>query len=372
MTDAPELRIEGKAYRGWTEISVGRALDQGCAEFTLSSAERWPGLDQPWRILPFSSVEIRLGDDLVLTGYVDRLAPVLAPGTADVRVQGRSKTADLVDCTPELAGTEFRRATLPAIARALAKPFGVEVIERADCGGPIALERIDRADTAWDTIERLCRMRAVLATDDPLGRLVLVRAGTARASTALVQGQNVLEASADLNVSKRYSRYIVLGQSGSAAAQDIAGDGDADDDEPAERAGAGAVTAVEGIAADPDVPRYRPRVLRADSNGTAADARARAVWAATTGRARALRAEAIVAGWRQADGRLWQVNELVQVTIPRLDLDRDMLVVAVDHSLTVRGGRRTRLTLIPPEALAPEPVAAPTGRGSWADVKPIA
>lgn len=377
--DVPQLSVDGRIYAGWTEVRVSRGMDRAAGDFTLSVAERWPGQAEDWPILTFAPVEIRFGADLVLTGYVDRVSPSLSAGGREVKVSGRSKTADLVDCTPVDVGTEFRRATLPAIARALAQPFGIEVVEEVPAGEPFALEAVERTDTAWATIERLARMRGVLATDDAAGRLVLTRTASRRASGALVQGRNVEAASAQINVVKRFSDYIVLSQQPGAAALDREGDGDTEDEEEAERPGAGSAPGIEAVARDPDVPRFRPRVLRAEGNGGAADARARAKWAASTARGQALQASVTVAGWRQPDGRLWQANELVKVVIPYLRLDHEMIIMEITHLLSPSSGRTTELTLCPPEALTPEPEAAParasgggaTAGGSWADVKPI-
>lgn len=364
MTDPVRMIVDGKVYAGWTDMRVSRGLDRCCADFTLSVGPRWPGLTADWLVLPFAAIEIALGDDTVLTGYADRFMPEISATSRDAKVSGRSKTCDLVDCTPEIGGTEFRRSTLPAVCRALCAPFKIEVVEAVDCGGTFALEAMERGDTAWQTIERLCRMRGVLACDDGRGRLVLTRAvPETRASGALVQGENVLTAQARLDGGKRFSRYIVLSQQPSAAALDREGDGDADDEAPEERPGGGASPAIGATAEDPDVPRYRPRVIRAEGNGGAADAQARARWAAATARAKSVTADVTVQGWRQPDGRLWQAGEIVPVRIPYLALDRDMAVLEVSYLLGVKAGRTTELVLTPPEALLPEPLKA-SGTGS--------
>lgn len=377
MTDVPELLVDGRIYAGWTELRVSRAMDQAAADFDLRVSERWPGRMDPWRIQPFAPVVLRFGGDVVLTGYVDVAAPEADATMHRVRIIGRSKTADLVDCTPELAGAEFRGATLPAIARALAAPFGVQVVEEAPAGAPFGVEAKDRTDTAWRTIERLARLRGVLAHDDEEGRLVLTRAGARRAAGELEMGRNIVAASARLDGSKRFSRYVVLSQrqTGAAVARD--GDGDTEDDDTDERPNAGVQVSVAGVAEDTGVPRYRPRILRSEGSGDAAFARARAVWAATSARGKALQADITVPGWRQADGRLWRLNERVKVRADWLRLDHELLVVGVEFTLGEEG-RRTVLTLTPPEAMTPEPAEEPRrpsggggGGGSWADVVPI-
>lgn len=347
----PSLLVDGLIYSGWTELRVTRSLERAAADFDIALTERWMGLDEPWRLVPFTPVELLIDDDTLITGYIDAIAPSLSFGNHAVRIAGRSKTADLVDCTPILRGTEFRRSTLPAIARALASPFGVDVVEDADAGAPFALEAFDRGDTAWDTIERLARMRGVLATDDERGRLVLTRAASGRSSGRLVQGENVEDASAELDGSKRFSHYHVLMQQPSAAALDP------DAEAPGEQPFGRDQPAIEASAADPEVPRYRPRIIRAEGDGGQEDARRRALWAAAVGRGRGMRAAVTVPGWRQPDGRLWKVNELVDVFIPFLQLDHEMVIVEATFTLAMKEGRRTRLVVTLPEALTPEPIA---------------
>lgn len=372
--DAVTLLVGGSIYGGWTEFRVTRSMDRAAGDFDLTVSERWPGREEAWRIQPFAEVEIRLGADPVLRGYVDVVEPETDAKTHRVRIRGRSKTCDLVDCTPELPGTEFRGSTLPAIARALAQPFGIEVVSDAPDGAPFGVEAKEKTDTAWRTIERLGRLRGVICHDDEQGRLVLTRAGERRAAGSLELGRNLIAASARIDVSKRFSRYVSMTQRQTGAAVSRDGDGDTTDGDEAERPNAGVQVSVTGNATDPDVPRYRPKIFRAEGSGDDAFARARAVWAAATARAKSLQVEATVQGWRKADGALWRLNELVKIKADWLRLDHDLLVIGTEFTLG-QDGRRAVLTLTPREALLPEPLKpARSGRsgrgggGSWADV----
>lgn len=353
--DQVELLVGGRVYAGWTDLRVTRAMDRVAGDFSLSVSERWPGQSDPWRILPYDAIELRLGGDVILTGYVDSIEPDIDASRHTVRIAGRSKTGQLVDCTPELSGTEFRGSSLPAIARALAAPFGVQVVVNVPDGRPFGVEAADPTNSAWQTIERLARLRGVLAHDDEQGRLVLSRAGTARAAGTLELGRNMLSASARLSGAKRFSRYITLAQRQTAAAVARDNDGDASDSEEAQRPAAGVQVGVRGVAIDPGVPLYRPSVMRAEGAQDPASAHERALWAAATARARALQATVRVQGWRAADRRLWKLNELVHVRAPALRLDHDLLIIEAEFTLN-DAGRVTELTLVPPDALLPEPL----------------
>lgn len=354
MNETLDLVIGQRVFSGWTGLRVTRELERMASDFDIEAAGIWPGDDAP--VMPFDPVVIRLGGVIVLTGYVDEVAPSLDATTHAIRIAGRSKTADLIDCTPELRGSELRGATLEAVARALAAPFGIEVVSRVDAGDPLLSEAmLDKGETAFDAIERLCRLRGVLATDGPAGELIITRAGDTRAVDTIEEGRNILSGKVSLRGDKRFSRYIVQAQRQTAAAASASGDGDDADADPAERPNAGVAVSVLGLAEDPEVPRYRPRIIKAEAAMNAAQARERAVWAATTARAASLRGQIVVQGWLQSDGQPWLLNQLVGVQAPTLLMSGEFLIAGVSYGLDVRTGRTTELTLGPPEAWTPEP-----------------
>ena len=213
---------------------------------------------------------------------------------------------------------------------------------------------MQRGDTAFAMIERLARQRELLVFDDVNGNLVLGTLGTQVAAGALIEGQNIVEASGSL-LAQRYSIYTIRSQTGMTT-----GDEDVDPD-------------VLGQATDPGVPRYRPWTKIAESALTAAQAQKRADWQYRQRLAACVQAQVKVKGWRQPDNSLWQVNQLVTVTSPRLAINRQMLVGALTFSLTEHG-RFTELTLEPPEAFSPEPPKPVKGKGNndvWAGLKPV-
>ena len=357
MTDDLTLTVNGRVYGGWTEASVTRSITQMAGSFNIAVSERWFGQDRAWAIEPWSAVQVRIGDDLILSGYVDDYQPSYGPAAHSVRVLGRSKTADLVDCSPEIDGGQFKGYKLDAIARAVCNLFGLGVVVQADMGDGFPAATIERAETAYEFLERLCRLRGVFATDDETGNLVLTRAGTTRASGSLREGDNILSASAKLSVAKRFSKYVVRTQHGVTADWDQV------------------VTDVMGASTDGGCPRYRPHVAMGESQLTPAQASARARWQAVYATARGLQASVTLQGWRQPDGSPWRVNQIVPVVSPMLGLDRELLTAAVTTSLKDGEGRRTRLTLGPVEGYTPDPVQVQKTKGdgvsTWNDVQKV-
>ncbi len=362
-----EISVGGKRFNTWTSISVSREITKMATEFDLGVTEAeagalFPSSEEVWQIPVFSPCEIRLRGELVLTGYVDVAYPSYTGRTKTVRIVGRSKTCDLVDCSSELP-TEFRASTLSAIARAVCAPFGIQVVDQAPIGEPFPLAAMEPTETAFQFIERLCRLRGVLATDDPQGRLVLTRAGDKKAAGALWQGDNILACRVRHNVSKRFSKYLFKGQAPTSAAVSYPGLA-GEPEGPLQQPNGGAQTAVLGTATDPNVPRYRPRIFVAEQALTGAGARERALWQASHAAGQSTKALITVRGWQQEDGRLWAINEVIPVLSPWARLDHDLLISGVTFTIDSEEGRVTELELGPVGGFTPEPVKVKRQKGA--------
>ena len=115
MTDAVNavrLLVNGTEYGGWKSVRIAAGIERQARDFDLDVTDRWPGQTEiPRRIQPGDPCQVFIGDDLVLTGYVDA-TPIRYDGkSVTVGVKGRSKTADLVDCCPMPSGN----STAPAL-----------------------------------------------------------------------------------------------------------------------------------------------------------------------------------------------------------------------------------------------------------------
>jgi prophage tail gpP-like protein len=358
--DIPTLTIDGMIYAGWTELRVTRALLRCAGDFDIAVSERWGGQDAPWVIAPYSKVVVSLGNDPVLTGYVDGYAPNFDAKSHGVRITGRSRTEDLIDCKPDIASGQFAGYTLDAIARALGVLFDIEVVIETDAAAEVVADaKMERSETAFTFLERLCRLAGVLLCDDALGRLVLTQAGATRANGAIVQGDNILHATGQVNVHKRFSTYIVKGQHGVGGAKGggldlsaLSGPG------PSHYAGKASGVVQTGQVAHADdlgVPRYRPHVSLAESQMSQAQMQLRANWQRAYAYGQSVKMHVTVQGWRQPDGTLWTLNQLVPLTSSYLGIDADLLAAEIEYLLRPHDGRTTRLLLGPIEGYTPDP-----------------
>jgi prophage tail gpP-like protein len=348
------LRVNGADYGGWTTARVTRGIESIAGSFELSVSDRWAGQATPWPIGEEDECKLLLGDDVVLTGHVDRRSLAYGPEEHALSVSGRDRTGLLVDCSAALSTWEFLGVPLLTMAKRLAEPFGVEVKLQAGLSlpKPLAKLTVDPGDSAFDALERACRMAGVLPVSDGQGGLLLTRAGSGRAKTSLVEGKNILAASADYDASGRFYRYLVLGQH--QGTDELSGK---------------SAAAVAGEAKDMNVTRTsRVLLVRPEGAVTTAYAKQRAAWEAAVRAARGDAVTVTVQGWTQGDGTLWPVNALVHLQSPLLGVDGDMLITQAAHSLDDNGGTTTQLSLKRPDAFLPEPTITKASTTSWKEL----
>ena len=409
------LVVGGQEYGGWKSVKVEAGIERQARSFDLEVTDRWPGQTTvPRRIRPFDACQVFIGDDLVLTGYVDA-TPIRYDGrTVTVSVRGRSKTADLVDCSPvdlgkasssASAGSSnpwsnsvgkvsssarvvsaaatgvngWRNAKLETIAAALAVPYGVRVLAEIDTGAPLPEHQVQVGETVFESIDRMMRIRHVLSTDNANGDLVFIDAGSAgKARSALELGANILDGACDLDFKDVFSRYVVKGQRAGTDDDfgEHANEAEGDDDDQAEFEGGTNDTGapVTESVDDARSKRMRLKVFKqcghAD-DGTCAD---QALYERAHRAAKALETTYTVAGWRQADGSLWVHNQLVRVRDPLIDFDQEMLIAEVHYELDA-SGLRTQLRVGPVDGYRSKAARAAKGgkvkkggANTWSDV----
>jgi prophage tail gpP-like protein len=218
--DAEELTIKtgGQILSGWTRVAVSRGVEMLPSHFDIELTELYPGQASKAVVDPGATCTVYLGADLVLTGYIDRYMPHYDKETHRVRIAGRSKTEDMVDCsidTETLKSWQVTAATIGGAAKILVQPYGIDV-ELPDGDKPLPVEDyfpIAPGMTAYQLIEEMARAVGFLVWDDADGNLVLSNGGTGgRAGSALVEGQNIEFGDAMHTMDQRFSRYVVAAQ----------------------------------------------------------------------------------------------------------------------------------------------------------------
>ena len=340
MEDDITLRVNGLSISGWDSIRITRGIERLPSDFDIALTERFPGEANALIVHPGDSCQVMIGSDLVITGYVDRFVPEYEAGRHSIRIMGRSKCCDLVDCSAEWPNSQISGSSALGIAQKLAQPYGISVA--SDVSGMPAIPQFNLmlGETAWEVIEQITRYSALLAYDMADGSLFLTRASTTQAASGFTEGQNVQEASAQFSMDQRFSDYV-----GVRLGLDVLGD-----------TGNGGNISAE--VTDPNTTRHRMRIIVCEQTLAGLNiAKQRVVWEMNrrAGHCKELRVK--TDSWRDNGGSLWAPNTLVPVSLPGLKMPNETLLIGeVTYLRDDQSGTTCDLVLMPPDAFSPEPI----------------
>jgi len=333
MSDASalQLKIGGQVYGGWKSIELTRSIDTMAGAFEVETTDRWPGQPDQWAIKTGDAAIFLVDGELELTGWVDEVEPEIDKDHHLIRVRGRGRTGDLVDCSALNSPGHWIGRKLEQIVADLCAPFGIKVTASADTGAAFAHFAIQQGEAVKDAIDRLVQQRGVLPIETPSGDLEIASPAATRAAGQLALGVNCW-GKAKHSALERFSQYVVKGQRqgndhdhGTTVAQ------------------------VTGQASDPQVTRYRPLMIMAEDQATGISAQMRATFAATVRAGRAQSGELTTPGFRDAAGALWRQNTVVPVSAADLGLTDDLLINQV-RLLAGDKGSLTEIHVTRPEA----------------------
>lgn len=352
------LKVDDQHYGGWTSVRIGRSIESISGLFELTVTERWPEHPSRRAVRAGDACAVSLGEETVITGYVDEVNIDYDAAQHSVTVRGRDRTADLVDCSAETVA--FQQQSLGQMADHLVRPFGIPLEITTDIGAAFRSFGTQESETVFEFLERAARHRGVLLLSDGLGGLKIARPSKQRLPVALALGANILSARGQFSLRDRYRTYIVKGsQQGSDTVSGEAAS------EPTAR--------VE----DKEAREGRQLVILAEDQADIQTCGDRAKWERNVRLGRGTTIAYTAQGWthsplRQAQGsgqapggtHLWPVNRLLRVRDPWMGINMDLLIASVAYVLDERG-TVTELTLVRPEAFDLVAIPEPTAEESW-------
>lgn len=324
------LRTDGQRHGGWKNARVRLGLQQMADSFEVSITEKW-GEAKRRPIRTSQAFGLEIDGEPVITGHIDDVLPAYDSKSHELVVKGRSKTADLVDCSGTGQPIETARTVLQ-VARQLARPLDVEVVAEVDVGAPIRNLEIEPGQTYGEALAQVASYRALILVADALGRLVITRPPRGRLSTALVLGENIRRASGRFSDRDRFSDVIVQGQS--VASDEVWGE---------------TASEPEGRAKDKAVGRYRPTLVVCDTGVDRSSCKQRADWEVRRRWGESRGVTYTVAGWRHAEG-VWRPGYLVPVYDPWLNLDGVEWLITEVQLILDEQGERAEIRVAPPSS----------------------
>lgn len=338
MADDLTITASGGAISGWEEIEVTLRLESFPNSFEIAMSSPTGALLAKCG----DECTVKLGDDLVITGYVDQDFNSGDAGTHELRLVGRGKTQDLVDCSAEWPPGQLVQGTALDIATKLCQPYGItaKLGDGADAGPQVTPWALNYGDTAADIIQRVARNAGLLAYEDQNGQLILGVAGSATAASGIAYGDNVQSWSVQNSMNERYSEMVCCSLS-MAAWGDLPGSDFFD------------------IEKDPNVPRHRRRdiVLENVAEDPQAFTIKKAKWEIARRAGRGDMVTAVLDSWRDKDGKLWMPNTLVDVDVPGIRGDKTLCIGQVTFRKTNESGTTAEIVAMPKYAFLPEPLS---------------
>jgi prophage tail gpP-like protein len=348
-SDTLTLTVGGHVLSGWQRVTVTRPLAAIPAAFDLQVTEKFPSTPDI-DIKAGAPCTVQIGADLVLTGYVDRYSASISRAEHTIRVNGRSKSQDLVDCSAVFGdinkpGFQVVNSNTLAIAKGLAAPYSIDVQSSAGDGVTIPQFNINLGESPWDIIDRVTRYSQMLVYDQPDGSIMLAAVGKDSMASGVSIGPqgNCESGQVALSMDGRFSEYeghltsiLTFGTDAGIATPDVG-----------------------KIVRDEGVPRFRKRYVISEQSVLGVFiVNDRAVWEMNRRMGQSYQLDAVVDSWRDSAGKLWQPNMLIPISAPVLKLSDVSYIIASVSYVRDEYGQHADLRLMPREAFFVEPVGS--------------
>lgn len=349
--DQVEVFLPAGKLIGWKSVEVVRTIESVAHGFALTMSEL--ELDDPARriLKRGDAIEIRIGGEPMVKGYIWKLAPNYSPGNHGIQVTGWDVTADLQKCSNK--EPLHVPARLENLVANVCKPFGIPVSVDVDTGAPFQNFTPEIGASADSVIDKLCRYRGVLRVSDGKGGLLITLPGADPPATSLKLGDNILAGGAVYDDTDRYQEITL-------ETQRSTGWGGIDE---------GKSLTVTATDPNMDAGRYLPLIdIPTDPPDGVIALEALLRREINLRAARSQRLTYTVKGWRHNGdaGPLWNPGELVTIDDPWLAVKQAMLLATATFIFGKRK-RRTKLQFMRPEAFDLRELEAPddTGLDTW-------
>lgn len=357
----------GQQISGWKSVRITRGIERMPGDFDIEVTEKYPGDVAKAIIQPGFPCTVKIGTDTVITGYVDKYIPSIDDDSHTIRICGRSKCQDLVDCSAIWSSGQITGANAYQIAQKLAQPYGIDVVLQEGTPLPAVPQmQLMYPQSPADIIHNACGNSALLYYDDQYGNLMLSQVGTVKAASGFDEKRNVQRASMVFSMDQRF-RYINVRLQSMANLTDAGNKGstifpaDSSVSLPYDAKGVLELDQVTGKIADEGITRFRNKNIICDYPGIVVGSlpypELRWNWESKRRMGRSFKLDVTIDSWRDAAGILWTPNTLVPVNIPSCRIFDVLYVISeVTFMRDEQRGTTARITALPPDAFNVEPI----------------
>jgi prophage tail gpP-like protein len=341
------LTDDGLMLTGWKAVRISRSIEVATSSFELSCSADANTLKLISK--EGAPVKISIGDDVVLSGFIETIEHTLAPRTHLITLSGRGKLADLVDCSCRIDKV-YANTSLEALCTAIAMPYSVDVFVPPN-GTQAILDKlpvlprqiVSITETAWEVIERYARYCGMLVFESEEGELTISTAGTELGGSGIALGQNVEAIVCTKTTLGTFSTFNAVLSAYSAGA----------DDEGVTN------LPVVTVVAKNNTGRLRPTYFVSEQSAT--DRRfveKRVNWMASRAYGRSRRVRALVDSWRDASGSPWIPNTNYPVSADTVGIPENTILLLAEVTFILdKLGTHAELVFGPRQGFLPEPIA---------------
>jgi prophage tail gpP-like protein len=336
-----KLEVDSKEYEQFTSATTTIRLDALSNTFTFeaTSSEGEP--------LPFTGGEpcrVLVDGEAVLTGRIEVVTVDYSSSSHTISIQGRDKTADIVDSTLDAISDLRAPISLKQIIERVLQQLqlDIEVIENITIDQFNPAEDVaspEPGENAFEFIEKYARKRQVLLTSDGDGNIVITRSTAQTENVAIRniigdQTNNIISSSVSYDVTGRYTRYkmssglnpVSLNNAGSTTIESI--------------------VSQNGTSTDTEVQEFtnsRQFILVPDNPYSDSENDTRALWEARIRKSRGKVYSVNLDGYRDTNGNLWTINKLYTVNDEFAAIDSQMLSNTITFTFDLQSGRQTTI-----------------------------
>jgi len=347
--------VGSNQFQGWQTVSISKSCETMPNSWSVTASAEFLQGAALAGTAPGQSCKIRIGSDLVITGWIDRRSIAVDAHNHVVTISGRGITRNLVDCSVDLVHDVVLRGgqlTCPNIldmAQKLCKSYGITARSAvSDLGPAIPGYQVAYGDTPYSIIETVARYAGFLVYEDSFGALVLDQVGTRSHASGFSMPGNIEALNAEQNVDRRYSEYIVVwfGIDQLFELNNLGNRRTLPRLDPTLGEFRLKLIVSEQIAAAPN------QALQPVANNLVAERRRDWEYSRRLGRSQAV--SITCDSWRDDAGVLWQPNWLAPIGAPAAGIG-DKWIIGSVHYRKDLSGTHTDLILMPPAAFQPDP-----------------
>jgi prophage tail gpP-like protein len=339
------IQIDGQDFDGWNSVSVSRSIEDFCGSFSIKLS-RSQDLEFPIKV--GQGCVIKIEDQTVLTGFVEKIEIDYAVDKHDITISGRDRTVDVLDSTIIGLKDTIGSFTLQTLTENVLKKLNItniKVINNVPSLKPIeqADANVEQGVPAFDYLEAYAKRQQVLLTTDGLGNIVFEQAGTEQLNTILnlnPEGQaSILEAKATYDNSKRFHLYELTGQSNQ-------GDYFSQTQQTPDQ-----TVSIAAQATDNEIRSTRTYAYVPNDNSTHENIKGAVKWQANFRRAQSFIYNVTVQGFKpENDDEVWTPNKKITVQDTFVDRNGPLLISSIQYSYSLDEGSKTSLKIMEEDA----------------------